>query len=277
MHSALRRLALFSAFCLLPSTFVFSQTVQYRSPAGAVYRADQDTGAVARAAAALAADPNNIDKLIALGVAQAGVRQMREAIVTFSNGIIQAPNNAVLYRWRGHRSLSVREFDAAERDFARGLAIDSTVYGIWYHLGIVRFARGDFTGAAQAFSRAQPRAPDPGELAGSVDWWWMSLMRAGKRAEATAMLARRLDSLPVNNAYTQRLKLYRGTITPEQLFTPADTADVQVATLSFGLGNWYLLRGDTVSARRQFDRAIRSGGWPGFGFIISEIELGRLR
>jgi tetratricopeptide (TPR) repeat protein len=277
MRSALRRLSLLASFFLLPASFALSQTVQYRSPAGVVYRSDRDTGAVARAAAALAADPGNIDKLIAVGVAQAGVRQMREAIVTFSNGIIQAPNNAMLYRWLGHRNLSVREFDAAEADFARGLRIDSTVYGIWYHLGIVKFARGDFAGAAEAFRRAQPRAPDAGELAGSVDWWWMSLMRAGKRAEATAMLAKRLDSLPVNNAYTQRLKLYRGTLTPEQLFTPADTADVQVATLSFGLGNWYLLRGDTVSARRQFDRAIRSGGWPGFGFIISEIELGRLK
>ena len=275
------RTTLAAAFALAafgpPSGLIGAQTVQYRSPAGVAYYSDKDTGAVARAANALSADPNNVDKVIALGVAQAGVRQMREAIVTFSNGIIHAPNNALLYRWRGHRNLSVRELDAAERDFARGLSIDSTVYGIWYHLGIVRFARGDFAGAADAFRRGQPRAPDAGELAGSVDWWWMSLMRAGKPAEAKAMLDKHLDSLPVNNAYAQRLRLYRGSITPQQLFTPADTADVQVATLSFGLGNWYLVRGDTAAARAQFERSIRSGGWPGFGFIVSEIELRRLK
>jgi hypothetical protein len=61
------------------------------------------------------------------------------------------------------------------------------------------------------------------------------------------------------------------------VFTPADTADVQVATLSYGLGNWYLVRGDTARALRNFDRSIKSGGWPGFGFIISEIELRRVR
>jgi hypothetical protein len=91
------------------------------------------------------------------------------------------------------------------------------------------------------------------------------------------MLARRPDSLKVSNAYTQRLRLYRGEITPEQVITPADTADVQVATLSYGLGNWYLTRGDTARAKTYFERSVRSGGWPGFGFIMSEVELRRLR
>ena len=39
------------------------------------------------------------------------------------------------------------------------------------------------------------------------------------------MLARRPDSLPIDNAYTRRLKLYRGEIRPEEVFRPADTAD----------------------------------------------------
>jgi tetratricopeptide (TPR) repeat protein len=267
--------ALLATMLFLPGAG--AQTVQYRSPEGVAYFSGVDTGAIARSATALAADPRNVNLIIALGVAQAGATQMREAIETFSRGLIVAPNNALLYRWRGHRNLSVRDFAAAERDFTRGSAIDSTVYGIWYHWGIVRFARGDFNGAADAFRRALPRAPDAGELAGSNDWLWMALSRAGRGAEAKAHLARRLDSLPVSNAYTQRLKLYRGEITPDRLFTPADTAGVQVATLSFGLGNWYLVQGDTARAVEQFQRATRSTGWAGFGFIISEIELRRLQ
>ncbi|MEX2153005.1 MAG: tetratricopeptide repeat protein, partial [Gemmatimonadaceae bacterium] len=222
-------------------------------------------------------EPRNVDRLIQLGVAQSGARQFREAIQTFTRGVVIAPNNAMLYRWRGHRYLSVRELDRAMSDLTRGFQLDSTNHGVLYHLGIVRFARGDFPGAADAFARAQPRAPDAGELAGATDWRWMSLMRAGKSAEARAMLDRRPDSLPVANAYTRRLKLYRGEIGPDSVFTPADTGDVQVATLSYGIGNWYLVRGDTTRARQWFDRSIRSGGWPAFGFIISEIELRRLR
>jgi tetratricopeptide (TPR) repeat protein len=262
---------------VLLSTPAVGQSVQYKSPAGVEYRALNDTGPIARTEAALGADPRNIERIIALGVAQSGARQFREAIATFTKGLEIAPNNAMLYRWRGHRYLSVREFDKAHDDLTRGLGIDSTNYGILYHLGIVHFVRGNFNRAAELFAKAQPRAPDAGELAGSTDWLWMSLMRAGRTTEAGAMLARRPDSLKINNAYTQRLRLYRGEITADQVVTPADTADVQAATLAYGVGNWYLVRGDTATARTWFDRSVKSGGWPGFGFIVSEVELQRLR
>jgi tetratricopeptide (TPR) repeat protein len=252
------------------------QPVQYRSPDGVEYRALPETDAVKSARAALDADPRNISKLIDLGVAQSGVRQFREAIATFTRGLEIEPDNALLLRWRGHRYLSVREFDRAFADLTRGGKLDPTIYGIWYHLGVVQFLRGDFTDAAASFARAQPIAPDPGELAGSTDWLWMSLSRAGRGAEAKAMLDRRPEK-PVANAYTRRLQLYRGEIGPDAVVTAADTEDVQVATLAYGLGNWYLVRGDKVEARRWFERAIESGGWPGFGFIVSEAELRRLR
>src|SRR6267378_5581902 len=142
-------LSLLAPLCLL-------QSVEYRSPAGVEYRSQRDTGAIARAESASAADPRNVDKIIALGVAQSSVRQYREAIETFNHGLAIAPNNALLYRWRGHRYLSVREFDKAMQDLQRGARLDSTIYGIWYHLGIVRFVKRDFAGAAQAFTRALP-------------------------------------------------------------------------------------------------------------------------
>jgi len=257
-----------------------AQSVQYRSPAGVEYRSQQDAGAVARAQQALAANPKDLNLIVALGTAQAGVRDMRGAVVTFTKGLEAHPNNALLYRWRGHRHLSLREFDAALADFASGLKTDSTVYGIWFHLGIVKFVRGDFNGAADAFTRAQPRAPDAGELAGSTDWLWMSLSRAGKHAEAQAMLDRKPDSLKVTDpeyAYVKRLRMYRGQVKPEALITTTDTADVQQATLNFGLGNYYIVKGDTAHAKQAFERAVRSGGWPGFGFIVSEAELKRLK
>jgi tetratricopeptide (TPR) repeat protein len=251
--------------------------VQYRSAAGVEYRAQRDTGPIARADSALAANPRSVERVIQLGVAQSGARQFREAIQTFTRGLTIAPDDPMLYRWRGHRYLSVREFDRAMDDLTRGARLDSTNYGIWYHLGIVRYARSDFAGAADAFARAQSRAPDASELAGATDWLWMSLSRGGRGAEAKAMLDRRPDSLPTTVAYAQRLRLYRGQIGPDDVITAADTGDVAVATLSYGVGNYYLVQGDTSRARTWFERSIRSGGWPAFGFIISEVELRRLR
>src|SRR3954463_5819302 len=252
-------------------------SVQYRSPAGVEYRSLPDTEAIASARAALEASPQDVARIIDLGVAQSGARQFREAIATFTRGLEIEPNNALLLRWRGHRYLSVREFDRAFADLTRGSTLDSTIYGIWYHLGVVHYVRGEFADAAASFARAQPIAPDAGELAGSTDWLWMSLSRAGRGADAKAMLDRRPDSKPVTNAYSRRLQLYRGEIGPDAVITAADTDDVQVATLAYGLGNWHLVRGDKEQAPTWFERSIQSGGWPAFGFIVSEVELRRLR
>ena len=256
-------------------------TPQYRSPAGVQYVSQADTGNVARAESAYARDPRNVERLVQLGLAHASVRQYREAILTFTRGLQLDPNSAILYRWRGHRYLSVREIDSAHADLTRGASLDSTIYAIWYHLGVVRFVRGEFAAAADAFARGLRGPPDDNERAGSYDWLWMSLSRANRPAEARAVLERLRagDSLRVTSAtaYVQRLRLYQGLVSPDQVLTPADTSDIAVATLSFGVGNWYLVKGDTVQARAWFERAVRSGGWPAFGFIAAEAELRRLR
>ncbi|MDQ6926947.1 MAG: hypothetical protein M3154_12030, partial [Candidatus Eremiobacteraeota bacterium] len=106
-----------------------AQSVEYRSAAGVVFRAEPDTGPVALAARALAAEPRNAERFLALGLAQAGARQYREAIDTFTRGLEVAPNDARFYRWRGHRHLSVGEFDRALDDLTRGSRLDSAMYG----------------------------------------------------------------------------------------------------------------------------------------------------
>src|SRR3989442_10385583 len=50
----------------------------------------------------------------------------------FRSGLAIAPQNALLYRWRGHRYLSTRQFDRAMDDLTKGGRLDSTIYGIWY-------------------------------------------------------------------------------------------------------------------------------------------------
>lgn len=258
-----------------------SQTLQYRSPDGVEYRSSVDPKglvAVLQAEDALAADPDNVDLMVGVGTALAGVRQMREAIDVFTRGLAVHPNSAVLHRWRGHRYLSIREFGKAERDLERGLELDANLYGILYHLGIVRYAKGDFDGAAEMFRRALPLAPNGVELSGSTDWQWMALSRAGRHAEAKTLLDARPDTASTGAAYDWRLKLYRGEITPEEALAGVGTDDVNVATVSYGIGNWFLVRGDTAAARTWFERSVAaSDGWPAFGFILGEVDLARVR
>lgn len=254
-----------------------AQSLQYRSAAGVEYRSLPDTGAIAQAQAALDADPRNAELMLALGLAQAGRMQYREAIATFTRAIDLVPDAWVLYRWRGHRYLSTRQLDLARADLERGLSLNAGCYGCLYHLGIVRHVTGDFEGAAEMFRQALPLAPNEGEHAGSIDWLWMSLSRAGRAAEAQAMLGQYAATVTAQNAYARRIRLYQGAIAPEEVVTASDTAGIDVATLAYGLGNWYLVRGDTARARTWFTRSTGTDGWPAFGFIASEVELARLR
>src|SRR2546430_17124264 len=77
-----------------------AQSVQYRSAAGVEYRAQRDTGPIARAESALAVDPRSVERIIQLGVAQSGARQFREAIQTFTRGLAIAPTDARRDPWR---------------------------------------------------------------------------------------------------------------------------------------------------------------------------------
>ena len=191
-----------------------AQTLQYRTLAGVKMTSAPDTGAIARAEQVLAADPKNVDKIIVLGLAQQAVRAYREEIATFTRGIALAPNNPVLYRWRGHRYISTGQFDKALVDLKKGNKLDTMNYDIWYHLGVARFARGEFAKAADAFTHCQRLAPNPNETAGATDWLWMSLSRAGMKDQAKQALAPITDSLKITTAtaYKQRLRLYRGLI-----------------------------------------------------------------
>jgi tetratricopeptide (TPR) repeat protein len=145
---------------------------------------------------------------------------------------------------------------------------------------VARHARGEFASAADAFAKALALAPNDNEKVASTDWLWMSAMRAGRREQARAALAGLRDTMQVTSAgaYWRRLQLYRGRLRPEQVVGPADTAAIQLATLLYGIGNWYLVNGDAARAREYFTRAVAiSGGWPAFGFIAAEAELRRLR
>src|SRR5436189_5482062 len=112
-----------------------AQSVQYRSAAGVEYRAQGDTGPIARAESALAVDPRSVERIIQLGVAQSGARQFREAIQTFTRGLAIAPTDAMLYRWRGHRYLSVRVLDRALDELSRSISYVRHNIGYWKHPG----------------------------------------------------------------------------------------------------------------------------------------------
>jgi tetratricopeptide (TPR) repeat protein len=249
------------------------------SPAGAKFYAQPDEkGQVAEAEKKLAAEPRNVDLIIALGIEQARIWRYRDAIATYSRGLEMAPNNPLLYRHRGHRYISIRQFDKAVADLERGAKLDDKSFDIWYHLGLAHYLRGEFERAAAAYEKCRAVAANDDSVIAVSDWLYMTYRRMNKTAEANRVLERITPDMKVeeNRSYFDRLLLYKGLKKESELINDK-MSDLEVATVGYGIGNWHLYNGGRDRAREYFEKVVATRYWPAFGFIAAETELARMR
>jgi tetratricopeptide (TPR) repeat protein len=273
---------------------------------GVPLHAARDTaGLIARADAELAADPDNVTTIINAGIARAAARRFNSAIEMFTRGIEKYPDEARLYRFRGHRYLSLRRFDDAVRDLERAVVLDSTNYDIAYHLALAYYLTQRYADAASVIEKCMAFADNPkwqaveearvnpiwyrscmslktddDARAAMLDWRYRALRRAGKHADARR-LARGVKegwTVDENAPYYRALLFYRGirdeTSTLDSL---SATGELPFVTGAYGVANWHLMEGDTARARALFEQIIGGGQWPAFGFIATEVDLARIR
>lgn len=245
--------------------------------------------------------PNDADAIIWLGRRTAYLGRYREAIAIFTRGIELHPTDARMYRHRGHRYISVREFDRAVADLARaaelvrgkpdevepdgmpnarGVPTSTLQSNIRYHLGLAHYLKGDFAQALPWYQADVAAQVNPDMLVASSHWLYMTLRRLGRDAEAARVLEPIRADLDVieNGSYHRLLLLYQGELTPEQvLASPAEgDAALQDVTVSYGIGNWHLYNGRRAEARRIFDRILGTTQWAAFGYIAAEAEVARM-
>jgi tetratricopeptide (TPR) repeat protein len=241
-------------------------------------------------------DPRDADAIIWLGRRLAYPGRYRDAIDVFSRGIELHPADARLYRHRGHRWITVRELDRAVADLERaaelvagradevepdgmpnpaGIPTSTLHSNIWYHLALAHYLRHDFAAALPAWRWALEVSTNDDMHVATADWLYMTLRRLGRDAEAAVVLEPIHADMRIleNDAYHRRLLLYRGELDPESLLA-VDTDDaVQLATYGYGVGNWYLMQGDTARADQVFRRILAGRNWAAFGYIAAEAEL----
>jgi tetratricopeptide (TPR) repeat protein len=249
------------------------------SPSGAKFYAQPDEKMqVAEAEKKLAADPKNLDLIIALGIEQARIWRYRDAIATYSRGLEIAPNNALLYRHRGHRYISTRQIDKAVADLERGARLNDKSYDIWYHLGLAYYLKGQFERASAAYEKCRAVADNDDSIIAVSDWLYMTYRRQNKPDEAARVLERITPDMKVeeNRSYFDRLLLYKGLKKEGDLINDKMT-DLEVATVGYGIGNWHLYNGNRDRAKTYFEKVVSTRYWPAFGFIAAETELARMR
>jgi tetratricopeptide (TPR) repeat protein len=252
---------------------------------------------LAEAQSAWEQDRNDADALIWFGRRTAYLGRYREAIAIFTDGIARHPGDARMRRHRGHRYLTVREIDRAIADFeaaarlmagqpdaiepdglpnARDVPTGTLHSNVWYHLALAHYLKGDFGRAAETAMRARDSVGNADNLVACSHWLYLSLRRAGREADAAAVLPPIAADLDVieNAEYHQLLLMYRGMRTPEQLLADAGEGSGGSAT-RYGVGAWYLVNGRPDEAESLWTSVLEGPDWPSFGFLAAEAELAR--
>jgi tetratricopeptide (TPR) repeat protein len=254
---------------------------------------------LAQAEAEYAKNPKSEEAIIWLGRRQAYLWRYRDAIDTFSKGLALHPQSYKLYRHRGHRYITVREFDRAISDFEKAAALIRNVpdevepdgapnkYGkprstshsnIWYHLGLAYYLKGDFTNALRAYQECMKFSKNDDMRVATLDWLYMTYRRLGRHGAAKQLLDQVTEKMEIleNDSYHKRLLMYTGAIKPEQLLDTANADDLTIATQGYGVANFYLVEGNKAKAKEIFEKVVAGRQWAAFGYIAAEVDLKRM-
>jgi tetratricopeptide (TPR) repeat protein len=253
---------------------------------------------LAAARAAYERNPDDADAIIWLGRRLAYLGQYRAAIDMFTEGIAKHPDDARMYRHRGHRYITTRQLNRAVTDLEQaarlvegrddevepdgapnryGIPVGTIQTNIWYHLALAHYLGHDFENALPAWRRTLELSRNDDMVVAASDWLYMTLRRMGRDDEARSVLDRITSGMRIleNDAYHRRLLMYKGVLRPDDVM-PADTEDpIQLATYGYGVANWYLVNGERQLASVLFRRILEGSNWAAFGFIAAEAEVAR--
>ncbi len=247
----------------------------------------------------LAKNPTSADALIWVGRRQGYLWQYKNAIATFTKGIEAFPNDPRFYRHRGHRNITVRNFDGAVADFEKAVTLikgtkdeiepdgapnaagkprSSLHFNIWYHLGLAYYLKGDYANAKRAYDECMKVSDNDDSITATSDWLWMTLMRQGDKAAAAKVLTRITPKMDIleNGSYHKRLLMYKGLEKVEALLDTTNADDLTIATQGYGVGNYYFVTGDTAKAKEIFDRVLAGKQWAAFGYIAAEVDRAKM-
>jgi tetratricopeptide (TPR) repeat protein len=245
-------------------------------------------------------DTTNADAIIWLGRRHAYLGHYQEAIDVYTKGIALHPGDARLYRHRGHRYITLRQFDNAIADLQRAAELTrgqadeiepdgapnayniptSTLQSnIWYHLALAHYLKHDFEKALPAWEQALRVSTNDDMYVATADWLYMTLRRLGRTLEADRVLIpiRKDMRILENHAYHKRLLMYKRELKPEALLSEQTEDAVQLATYGYGVANWYLYNGQREKALDLFRKIVAGRNPAAFGYIAAEVELAKVK
>ena len=229
---------------------------------------------------AIALDPTNPAVHLGKCRALAAASRHSEAILACTESLRLRPDDGEALRDRGHYYLNLGQVEPALADLTRAAAVAKTDRGVYHHLGVGYFLKGDFARAADAYQSCLDNSKGADAIE-CMAWLYPSLIRAGRKKDAAALLDRVQADPGITGHpgwYLDRLLLFKGLRTEEQVAANLNSeGDLSVSTIGYSIGLWHLLNGRQPRAREYFEKAVATSATPAWGYRCSEAELKRMR
>lgn len=244
-------------------------------------------------------DPNNIENIIWYGRFTAYKGTYLEAIEIYSEAIKKHPNEPRLYRHRGHRYITIREFDKAIVDFTRAADLIegkenqveedgmpnaqnipvSTLHGnIYYHLGLAYYLMDEQEAALKAFKKCLETSHNPDNVVSATHWIYMIFNKLGRKKAGENYLRNIKPGMNVieNTAYYQACLFYKGDLEQKDIYPTSANTNSSNSALNYTFANWLYYNGYKENAAEILNEIIKGKDWNSFGFIAAESDLARL-
>jgi hypothetical protein len=157
---------------------------------------------------------------------------------------------------------------------ARNIPTSTLHSNTYYHLALGYYLNRDYTRAAENWTKARDAVRNADNLVAASNWLYLSLRRAGKTAEAAAVLLpidARLDVIE-NGSYHSLLLMYKGERTPEEVLQAAGEG-ASGTSARYGVSAWHLINGRRREAEPLWATILKGEDWPSFGHLAAEAEL----
>lgn len=256
-----------------------SEALKAYEEGNAAYEKQENDKALAAYDRAIALDGKNADFHHARGRALARLQRQAEAVESCSKALTLRADDAATLIDRGHYYINLKKLDLALVDLNRVEAMKKDDYGLFYHLALARYLTGDYAKAAQTYDGCLRTAQTPDNRTSCQAWQYLALARAGRKADAQKLLdAFAPEPNQAPSAYIDRLLLFKGAKTEEEIAKTMAKDAIQLPTVAYSIGIWHLLNGREQKAREYFEMAVTPPAQQtAFGAVASSVELGRMK
>lgn len=244
-------------------------------------------------------NPNSEEKLIWYARRLAYLERYDDAQQAYSRGLVTHPDSWRILRHRGHRWITLRQFERAVDDLERawqlckdlpdevepdgqpnaaGIPIGSYHSNVIYHLALARYLLGEWNAANEVWERGRAsRSTNDDRLCSSAYWQQLALTRAGRAEEARAVLETTRKPMHVieNESYLLLCQLFYGDKSADDVLRDIKPGTTEFATRGYGVACWKRQGGDRQGADDLLAQIVATGPRNAFGAIAAEADLKR--